>query len=205
MVGDHRLEVEIIMPDMTNMLHPEKRNLLGHRISQSLMRLPNFDFGRVEGGGTPQAEIASQVLMSDRRIIKRLIERDIYDEVVARNGSSFAKGAPKMYFPRIMFAGTHYFTDYILKLRDRGDISRSTAIEAADFDPESEMVQRQKEIAAGFDKIMTAQNVPSGNAGPGNTGRPTAANGGGTGSSTNDPLANPKGQGAPPATPPPGG
>lgn len=197
-VGDHRLEVDIIMPKMEAMeVAKEYQEAIGRRISESILRLPNIDFGRVEGGGTPQAQIASDVIESDRRIIKRWIERDIYQTMVDRNGSMFRTGRPKMWFPPVMIGGGRFFTDYVLKLRDRGDIPRSWAIEAAGYDASAALAERKRELASDFDEVMTAQNVPSTGDNPQNTGRPRSSDGGGTtpGNDQPDPLNNPNGGG----------
>lgn len=186
MVGDHRLEVEVIMPKMDAMLDDSKRSLLGRKISKALLRLPDVPFGRVDGGGTPESEIASRVLMSDRLLIRRMIEADLYADVEARNAGWFSKGTPKMWFPPIMLSGNKFFTDFVLKLRDRGDIPRSWAIEAAGYDSEAAMADRQREISNGFDDVMTAVNVPNASDNNG-AGRPRTADGGATGDDDNPP------------------
>jgi hypothetical protein len=173
MVGDHRLDVQIIMPNMEFLLDKEKRLLLGRKIAKSMMRLPDFDFGRVEGGGTPEGEIVSQVMMSDRLLIKRAIERYLYNDIVSRNPSVFKNGSPSLWFPPVTITGHKFFNDQALKLRDRGDISRSTTIELAGLDPDAEFARRQEEVDSGFDEVMTPQNVPSTGANPMNLGRPT--------------------------------
>jgi hypothetical protein len=72
--------------------------------------------------------------------------------------------------------GTQYFTDYVLKLRDRGDIPRKTAVEAAGFDWEAGVAQRKREAAAGIDEVMAPAATPFQDAGSpqdNNSGRPT--------------------------------
>jgi len=171
-VGDHRIDIELIMPNMDNLLSPDKRGLLGRKISKALLRLPDFDFGRIEGGGTPEAEIVSTNMMSDRRLIKRQIERDVYQEIALRNPKEFVRGVPSMWFPPVMIAGNHFFTDFVLKLRDRGDIPRSWAIDAAGFKADAALAERRREIDNGFDDVMQAQQVPNSGDVSGSNGRP---------------------------------
>jgi len=191
MVGDHRLNVEIITPNLEAMLSPERRNLLAKKITRAILCLPDTDFGRIEGGGTPEAEIISGNLTGDREIINDLIQQDIYDETVLRNQSTFTKGAPGLWFPPISIAGNHFFADNLLKLRDRGDIPRSWAVEFLGMSAEAAQAEREREVAAGFDEVMTSQNVPS-TAAPGvNNGRPSTADGGSTGTNQNTPAAAP--------------
>lgn len=194
-VGDHRLDVEIITPQLDSMFSAEKRNLLDKKIEKSIFRMPDFDWGRVEGGGTPETAIAEQVLASDRLIVKRWIERDIYDETVLRNKGAFTKGAPKIWLPPIMLGGRDLIVDTLLKLRDRGDIPRTWVVTAAGYDADAALADRKRELAQGWDETMTAANVPSTGANPANTGRPNRADGGGTGDTNNDPVNNPQGGG----------
>ena len=58
----------------------------------------------------------------DRRLIRRHVEAHAYEETVKRNSAVFTKGAPAIWFPKIVLQGLQYFTDLVLKLRDRGDI-----------------------------------------------------------------------------------
>lgn len=193
-VGDHRLNVEIITPKLDAMLSAEKRNLIDKKIEKTILRMPDFEWGRVEGGGTPETEIAAQVMMSDRLILKRWIERDVYEETVARNAGAFPKGAPKLWFPPIYLGGRNLLTDVLLKLRDRGDIPRSWVVEAAGYDADAALAERKREVADGWDEVMTAQNVPSTGAVPQNEGRPTRQDGGDTGGEDqDDPVTNANG------------
>jgi hypothetical protein len=160
-IGDHRLNIEIITPDLTELLNPEKRRLIGRKLSGALRRLPETS---VEDPGSEgmktEAELLARVIAADRQDIKRHVERSAYEEMAKRNPSLFPKGAPKLWFPKIILQGTNYFTDYIVKLRDRGDIPRKWAVEAAGFDYDAAVRQRQRELDAGDDDVMIPGQVP---------------------------------------------
>lgn len=179
-VGDHRLTFEVITPELKELLNPEKRRLLGRKIVMGMLRLS--EHGDEEGGTEgikADGETVARVVASDRKIVHRLVEKAVYREAVKRNPRLFPKGAPAMWFPKIILQGTQWFTDFILKLRDRGDIPRSWAVAAGGFDWRAAVAQREREIAAGDDDVMIPAAVPhsSPEAGPqdNNTGRPKGA------------------------------
>lgn len=176
-VGDHRLSIEVITPDLKELLNPAKRRLIGRKLSMALLRVPESG---VEDPGTEgmktEIELMGRVISGDRQDIKRHIERFTYKETVRRNKRVFPKGAPKLWFPKIVLQGSQYFTDYVIKLRDRGDIPRKWAVEAGGFDYEAGVQQRQRELDAGDDEVLTPGSVPhsSPESGPqdNNPGRP---------------------------------
>jgi hypothetical protein len=179
-VGDHRLTFEVITPELKELLNPEKRRLLGRKLVMAMLRLA--EHGEEEGGSEgikSDDEMVARVVSSDRRLIQRLVERHVYAETAKRNKSTLSKGAASIWFPKIILQGTQYFTDLILKLRDRGDIPRAWAAAAAGFPWDAAVAQRKRELEAGDDDIMQPAAVPhsSPEAGPqdNNQGRPKGA------------------------------
>lgn len=176
MVGDHRLSLDIVTPDLTELLNPAKRSLLDRKIAMRLMRLPEhatLDPG-VEGQRADM-EILARVVTSDRRDIKRHVEA-IYDDVVERNPALFTD-APNLWFPKIVLTGQDAFNQQVLKLRDRGDIPRKWAVEAAGFDYEASVEQRRREIEAGDDKVLIPAEVPFSPSADNSDGRPPGSSG----------------------------
>jgi hypothetical protein len=172
-VGDHRLSFEIITPNLDALLSSDKRNLLGRKIAMTLLRLVE----EVIEADTADAvlELVARVIGSDRQRMRRHVENYIYDECAQRN-RALTKGTCRIWFPKIVLQGTQFFTDYVIKLRDRGDIPRKYAVEAAGFDWEAGVEQRKRENQANIDETMAPAAVPfsSPNAGPqdNNPGRP---------------------------------
>lgn len=182
-VGDHRLSFDVITPELKELLNPEKRRLLGRKIVMSMLRLS--EHGNEEGGAEGMKsddEVVARVITSDRKIVQRIVEKSVYRETAKRNPKVFKKGAADMWFPKIILQGTQFFTDYILKLRDRGDIPRSWAVAAAGFQWNAAVAERRREVSAGDDDVMQPGSVPhsSPEAGPqdNNEGRPKGAKGG---------------------------
>lgn len=168
-VGDHRLEFEVITPKMEALLNPEKRRLLGRKIVQAMLRVPESaqEAPARSSQSNPELESKARVITSDRTILKSHVEDYIYDETVNRNSSAF-KEPPCIAFPKIILQGTQFFTDYMLKLRDRGDIPRKWAVEYAGFDFDAAVDQRKREIESGADEVLVPAHTPfDGPGGPG--------------------------------------
>jgi hypothetical protein len=184
-VGDHRLSIEIITPDLQALLNTEKRTLVGRKLANRLLRVPE-DYDQAEATKL-RVELIQRVITSDRLDLKRHVEL-IYEEVVKRNPG--LTDAARLWFPKIMLSGGQWFTDYVLKMRDRGDISRHTAVAAGGFNYDAEVQARKREKPD--DRIMAPAAVPfsSPNAGPQDNGpgRPTGA---GPGNGRNTPASPP--------------
>lgn len=173
-VGDHRLTVEIITPDLKELLSADKRNLLGRKIAMTLLRIVEEVIQTDKNDAV--LELMPRVISSDRHALRRHVENFVYDECAKRN-RELTKGTARIWFPKIILQGTQFFTDYVLKLRDRGDIPRKAAVEAAGFDWEAGVEQRKRELEDDIDEVMAPAAVPfsSPDMGPqdNNTGRPT--------------------------------
>lgn len=168
LVGDHRLDIEIITPELKELLNPEKRNLIGRKLAMRLLRIPEQVTHDAGGEGAKQELVfTSNTITSDRRDMKRHVENYIYSETVKRNKATFAFGYPNLWFPKIVLSGVKDFFDSIVKARDRGDIPRKWAVEVLGFDYEAGVAQRRRELEDGDDEVMIPGSVPFSNpAGP---------------------------------------
>jgi hypothetical protein len=159
-VGDHRLNFEIITPDLKELLNSEKRHLLGMQARVAADARP-----RVHADGAAEAqktwnELVTRVITSDRHDVQRHVESAVYAETAKRNVRVFTKGAAKIWHPKIILGGNKDFFDMVLKLADRGNISRKTLTEVAGFSWEAEVAQRRNELEAGIDDIMIPGQIP---------------------------------------------
>lgn len=189
-VGDHRLSFDIITPDLTELLNPDKRKLLGRKISMALMRVPETAEATSVETQT-ETELMSRVIAGDRNDLRRHVENNIYEETLTRNRKLDSDEPPQLWFPKIVLQGTQYFTDYILKMRDRGDIPRRWAVEAGGFNYDAAVQQRKREKPD--DRIMVPAAVPfsSPNNGPQDNGPgrpPGASNGNGANTPSTPPA-----------------
>jgi hypothetical protein len=177
-VGDHRLSFEVITPNLDALLSPGKRRLIGRKLAQGMLNVPEQSTeDAAQEGMKAELEFIARTINFDRHQIKRHVENSIYDEVANRNRQVFKYSHPKLWFPKIILQGTNYFTDFVLKLRDRGDIPRKWAVEAGGFDYEAGLAQRRREVERGDDETLMPAAVPFTNpqSGPqdNNSGRPT--------------------------------
>jgi hypothetical protein len=158
LVGDHRISIDIITPDLSELLNASKRMLIGRKLAMALLRIPEQV--------TSDADVAAEqtntanTITSDRRDIKRHIEGFIYSEVVERNPTAFAQGSPSLWFPKIILSGIKDFYDSVVKARDRGDIPRKWAVELLGYDYEAGVAQRERERENGDDETMVPGSVP---------------------------------------------
>jgi hypothetical protein len=172
-VGDHRLSFEIITPSLDALLSKDKRRLLGRKIAQAILRIPEWATEEAQSEGFKgELEFIARVLAADRQDVRR----HVYEEIESRNGG-VVKDSAKLWFPKIVLQGTQYFTDYVLKLRDRGDIPRRWAVEAGGFDYDAALSEREREVKRGDDDILQPAAVPFTNPAVGpqdnNQGRPS--------------------------------
>lgn len=199
-IGDHRIEIDIITPNLSELLNEEKRSLIGRKLANLLVRVPEPTKDGGEEAMKTWVELMTAVITEDRHSVKRHFERSTYEETRKRNTRIFKKGHPKIWHPKIILQGSQFFVDYVLKLRDRGDIPRKFAVEAGGFDWEAGVAQRKREVEAGTDETMAPAAVPfDSNDGPpgddGGDGRPR-----GSGPNNGAPRARPGG-GPDPAAP----
>jgi uncharacterized membrane protein YgcG len=163
-VTDHRINIEIITPDIDHVLSPDKWKVLDDRIMMRLwgtFNLPNnasnqetsLTLGRVIARG----------LASRRHQLKRSVEREVIRPVVehpANIEAGFSAHTQIEFAPRRMeleFDPT--VATVIQELRDRGDISRETVLSEFDFDQAMEAKRREYEDDR-YKDVFEPVNVP---------------------------------------------
>lgn len=176
-VGDHRLQIDIITPDQQYSLMPERYDLLDERILRRClgsMILPD----KVDPGTT--SKVIARVLEMKRLMLKRTLEEKIAKAVVEHpaNKDKF-DGEPDLEFmPRtVQVDSDSQMIQAILALRTQGDLSRESALDFVGFDQEVEATRRQYEEEMGYDDIFKTQ-VPFAAPGQGNAGTTPGAGGG---------------------------
>jgi hypothetical protein len=166
MVGDHRLQIEIITPKLDELLNPAKRKLIGRKLKMGLMRqteeVPN-DTGTQ--GGVNEMELTARVVSADRRKLVRHVQATFYDETATRNRNIFKMGAPSIWAPKIVLSNVALFWTNVLQARDRGDIPRRWVVEALGYDYDAALAEREREIARGDDEVLMPGAVPFSNPG----------------------------------------
>lgn len=198
-IGDHRVSLEVITPDLTHLLDPAKRQMIGRKLSGALLRVPEFGSDDTGQAVATFAELLSRVITQDRTLIRDLIHRAVWNEVMRRNRGTFgnAVNRPLLWFPKIVLQGNQFFLEYLLKMYDRGDLPRKIMLNYGDFDYGAIKAQKKREVASGDDDVFTPPAVPfsSPQNGPGGGGPQDNSSGRPPGSGPNN--------GAPGATPRP--
>lgn len=160
-VSDHRLEIEIITPDLEHILSGDKYAVLDDRIRLRLWGgiAPPSETGNQESQVT-LAKVVSLGIENRRHMLKRDIEKAVLGRVQDRN-EDMDEHVSLEYAPRrvdLMFDST--VAQIFQEIRDRGELSRETILEEFGFDLSIERQRRKDEKTSGDDKTFEKVNVP---------------------------------------------
>ena len=181
LVGDHRLEVEIITPKLDTTLQPEKYNGLDARITARLYQMfmtGNFSAGAKGDDSIKLARVVARAMESRRHMLRRSLEFFVFKPAFEANDDLIAEQPKLLFHPkRIALDFDPALANYLLDLRDRGDISRQSILEEVGYNEDDEARRREREANEGLDDIFTPTNVPfDGAPAPGQPGKPGAPN-----------------------------
>lgn len=157
-VGDHRIEIEIITPKLDQTLDTERHHLLDEKIAVRLFQ----QFTMSQGSGRSDdsikmARVVARGLESRRYMLKRSFEREILNKVFERN-EQFTDEPTLVFYPhQIALDFDADMASYILDLRDRGDVSRETILTLVDLDQDEEFQKRKEEKKNGYDQVFQTQ------------------------------------------------
>lgn len=162
-VTDHRMEIEIITPDMSNVLDREKWDVLDHRLLMRLwmMFASPTDLGR--DSSQSLSRVVVRGMASRRHMLKRVLEKEIIRPIIEHPlnvKAGFSEDARLQFTPRRMeleYDGA--VIQMIQSLRDRGDLSRETILAEFGFDQELEAQRREYEDEE-YSETFTPVNVP---------------------------------------------
>ena len=148
LVGDHRLSVDIVTPATDKTLDPARHNGIDARIAARLYQMfmtGNFSAGARGDDSIKLARVVARGLESRRHMMRRTWERRILLPTFERNPE--LTSLPKLRFhpKRVALDLDPAYVNFILDLRDRGDLSRETILEEADFSQSTEARRRQLE------------------------------------------------------------
>lgn len=191
LVGDHRLNVEIVSPDMTNVLQDSRWQALDQRLVFKALQSysPVTQGGNSSGTGVSEmSRVIAKGMESRRHMIVRTLQAKVFQKILDKNPDELDEMPTLEFSPkRITLDMKAEVIQQILKLRDRGDLSRETVLEEMDYDQDIEVLRRAQEKAI-YDRVFQS-GVPHSSPGM-------------------NPFATQQGPGAPPppgTPPPPGG
>lgn len=166
LVGDHRLHVEIVSPTLDNTLQDSRWQVLDSRlVFATLKTFSPVTQGGGSSAGTGVSEMSRVVaagLQGRRHMLMRSIESAVFAKIMDANEGVIDE------FPHLEFAPKRITLDFkqdimnnILKLRDRGDISRETTLEELDYDQDVEVLRRGRE-RVDYDETFQSSGAPHG-------------------------------------------
>jgi hypothetical protein len=145
-VTDHRISIEIITPDLTNILNEEKWGVVDSRIMLRLWGGFGLDQGSANDSILTSARVIARGFSSRRHMMKRDAEKNIID-ITQRLNSEELDAETKINFAprRIELDFDATLITALQDLRDRGDLSRETFLQELDFSQQTEARRREAE------------------------------------------------------------
>lgn len=179
LIGDHRLQVDIVAPDNGDTLRPERYNTLDSRITARLYSLLNsggYEAGKSGDKSLELTRIMGRVLESRRHMLRRFVERTIVKPTFDRNDELTTPPRLRFAPKRIALALDPSTMQVLMDLRDRGEISRSTLLGEMDFSQEDEAskIEMERKIYDDIFETRVPFNSPDNAPGDPNNPDPSA-------------------------------
>jgi hypothetical protein len=147
-VGDHRLEIEIVTPKIDMSLQPEKYNTLDARITARLFQMfmtGNFAAGAKGDDSMKLVRIVARGLESRRNMIRKSIEKQILMKIYDRNEQLIELPTLQFHPKTIAIDFDPGLAAFYLDLMDRDATSLSTTLEQVDLDIDEEAKKKERE------------------------------------------------------------
>jgi hypothetical protein len=189
-VGDHRLNIEIITPKTDKTLSPERYNGIDSRITARMYQILSTGHNTAGASGDDSMKllkVISASMEARRDQIRDSFMNKVFKSVWMRNDQLMSEPKMQFYPRRIALDFDPNIANFMQQLRDRGDISRETILAELDILEEDEAIKRQRE-AEQYDEIFSPVNVPFSSPNPVNPANPTGnvtPNGSGSTGGTN--------------------
>ena len=149
-VGDHRLSVDIVAPKMDHTLDERRYHVIDSRLA--FKALQSFAPASSSGGGlsgSSQVKEVSHLISrgfeNRRHQLGRSLEKFVFKATVELN-EELDETPSLIYNPRrISLDVNQDVLNAVLKLRDRGDLSRHTTLEELEYDQDVEAIRVVRE------------------------------------------------------------
>lgn len=155
-VGDHRLNVEIITPKQDFVLKPERYNSLDLRLTGRLLNLlvaGGYAAGGRNDDSIKLVKVVGRALESKRHMLRRAIEGHVLMPTYEKNDSLTVRPKLRFHPKRISLDFDPALISILRDLRDRGDLSRESILEEIDYSQFDEARRRDYE-AQNYDDIF---------------------------------------------------
>lgn len=154
LVGDHRLQVDIITPKLDNTLNPERHLGLDVRIAARLWGM--FITSHSGDDSVKLTKVVARGLENRRDAQRRSFTRAVLKATYDANEALTAKPTLRFWPRRIALDFDPALAAYLLDLRDRGDLSRASILAEIDYLQEEEARKRELEVER-YDHIFQTQ------------------------------------------------
>lgn len=159
LVGDHRLQVDIVTPSTDNTLAADRYDTIDNRLifrALTGFTLPKSGGGLGGGDEKTLAHVVARGMESMRAELMTTIGRRVYQAVLDKNPGVLDEFPKSAFTPRRVSLDINVdVINAMLKLRDRGDLSRQTTLEEVDFDQDVEALRRSREREV-YDAVFTS-------------------------------------------------
>ncbi len=163
-VGDHRLQIDIVVPEQQYALSPERYDMIDSRIARRCMGAMISPDATDPG---TSAKALSRVLEKKRLTLKRVLEEKIAKAVCDHpaNKDKFEEEPNLEFMPRnVQIDSDSQVLQAILSLRTQKELSRETTLDVFGFDQAVEAQRRENEEELYDDIFQTAVPFDGGGA-----------------------------------------
>lgn len=152
LVGDHRLNIEIIVPDQQYSLDGARYDVLDDRILHRCLGAHNLASNR---DISIISRTIARVMEAKRLSFRRAMEKHFAEAIMEAN-PQLVGDAPNLSFtPRnVQLDSDAQITQAVLALRTQKELSRETTLDYFGFDVEVEALRRELEDESGQDDIF---------------------------------------------------
>lgn len=147
-VGDHRIEIEIITPPMENVLKPERYNGVDARIAARLYQIlmtGNFSAGAKGDDSIKLVRVIAAGMEARRAAIAETVMTNVIKPIWEKNPGLTSEPSIMFNPQRIALDFDPNYANLLLDLRSGGDLSRQSLLSEFDFDQSAEARKRSRE------------------------------------------------------------
>lgn len=153
-VGDHRLSIEIITPKTDHTLDPARYGMINNQIAGRLYQTFVTNSSALKDDSLKLARVVARGMESRRHMLRRSVEKYVIKPIMDANDMLTEMPSLQFHPHQIALDFDAALANYLLDLRDRGDISRETILNQVDIDQDDEFRLRKRERDNGYDDIF---------------------------------------------------
>jgi len=145
LVGPHDLSVEIVTPKMDFTLNEERYRVIDSRLLHRALGTFDPGLSTQEGDSNQMSQVVSRSIEGRRRDIVSTFRKRLFKLIHDLNPDMDDVPTVALHPRRVIVDWDVNIINGILKLRDRGDLSRETTLEEFDYSQDVEALRRKEE------------------------------------------------------------